>query len=325
MFSGVVLVPFVMHGLVVRQEFNLVITMYSAWYILFLAGVARQMRAARTAAYAAQDALVEQNRDLERARLEAEAATLAKGQFLATMSHEIRTPMNGVLGMASFLRETPLDAEQTDCVETIERSGEVLLSVINDILDYSKLEAGKVVLEPLRFEIEEFLRTTRSLVLPNAQAKNLSVELEADEDLPREMTADPTRLRQILLNLLGNAIKFTEKGRIVLRARRHLETHVRFEVQDSGIGIEESVLPELFRPFEQADSSTTRRYGGTGLGLAICRQLAEAMKGSVGVASALGEGSRFWVELPLVEGSADVGATGIAPTPQPEPCGAGSS
>jgi signal transduction histidine kinase len=311
-FVIILMFPFVIHGLLVPLRVNLTMAFYSTWYIIFLIRLGRQLWDSRRAALAAGDTLVEQNRELETARHAAEAASRAKSQFLATMSHEIRTPMNGVLGMASVLHATELDEEQVECVETIEVSGEVLLSVINDILDYSKLEAGKVSLENIEIEVAKFLRKTHALVASDAGSKGLDFLVRMVDKLPANMVVDPTRLRQILLNLLSNAIKFTADGSVILTVEPSNDGCVLFSVQDTGIGIEADQLSGLFQPFEQADSSTTRRFGGTGLGLAITRQLVECMGGSVGVESTPGTGSRFWVELPIVASAAIAEATAIA-------------
>jgi PAS domain S-box-containing protein len=237
---------------------------------------------------------------LARARDDAEAANRAKSAFLANTSHEIRTPLNGLVGLARLARQPGLDAPRREhYLQQIDDSAQALSGVIGDILDLSKIEAGKLRLESIDFDLHALLESIEHGYAALAEARALRLEMEVHQGVPRRVRGDPARLRQVLSNFLSNALKFTEHGRVRIEVRPLAAARLRFEVSDSGPGIDAVMRVRLFTPFTQADVSTTRRYGGTGLGLSICRELAELMGGAVGVDSDLGHGSRFWAELPL--------------------------
>jgi len=275
----------------------------------FESGELRARISAALRAKKLQDELTQANRDLTAARVAAETTARAKAEFLANMSHEIRTPMNGVVAMSSLLRETPLSHEQRGYVETIYASGDALLTIINDILDFSKIESGKLELAIHPFDLHTAIEGALDLLAAKAAEKKLDLAYQIEDGIPAQLVGDATRLRQVLVNLLGNAVKFTAQGEIVVNVRvlsapepagdKARPWHLHFSVRDTGIGIPVDRLARLFRPFTQADSSITRHYGGTGLGLAISKRLVELMGGKMWVESLPDKGSTFHFTLPF--------------------------
>ena len=283
---------------------------------------ARDLNEAQARASVAEDECTLLQRDVNRhdqleqqllqAKRSAESAAMAKGEFLATMSHEIRTPLNGIIPMLDLIARGKLAPDQREMLRTAHESSQQLLRIVDDILDYSKLEANRLELEITSFNLREVLEAVMQLMQRSAEGKGLRLELNIDPNVRLPVRGDPIRLRQVLTNLIGNAIKFTERGGIQLNVRRLGETaaqhQLRFEVRDTGIGIGHAQQQRLFNAFTQADASTTRLYGGTGLGLAICKRIIDLMHGRIGLDSVPGQGSTFWFEIPLLKVIGDLRA-----------------
>lgn len=255
--------------------------------------------------------------ELGRARGRAEAASSAKTEFLASMSHEIRTPLNGIIGYTDVLLDQDLKPEQRRTVERIQFAGSALLTVVNDILDFSKIEAGQITVKSEPFSLRSLLDNTFSVIAELAERKGLALDIDLDPTLPEAVTGDEARIRQVLLNLLNNAVKFTQEGRVTLNVQRHpseASDLIRFAVADTGIGIPKDQRKHLFHRFYQVDHSTTRQFGGTGLGLAISKRLVQLMGGEIGLESEEGQGSTFWFMVPLPRADKDAAVQKLAPT-----------
>jgi len=268
-------------------------------------------------------ALEKSNRELVLSNEAAQAASRAKSAFLAAMSHELRTPMNGVVGMTELLLSSELDARQRHSLDIVRQSALSLLTILNDILDFSKIEAGQMSVESAPFDPGAVLHDVLALLGPQAKSRGLALLEECAADLPRCVIGDSTRYQQILTNLIGNAIKFTTDGHVRISGRviaRDADfVSLRYEIQDTGIGIRSEVIPRLFNSFTQADNSTTRRFGGTGLGLVIVQRLCRLMGGDCGVTSEFGRGSTFWFELRFAKGSDDALASSSEPSRNAKP------
>jgi signal transduction histidine kinase/DNA-binding NarL/FixJ family response regulator/HPt (histidine-containing phosphotransfer) domain-containing protein len=272
----------------------------------------QQASASQVAMQAELEKLRSVQSELVRAKQDAEAAMMAKSEFLATMSHEIRTPLNGIIPLLDIVLSTKLAPDQQDYLQTAYKSARELLRIVDDILDYSKMEANKLELETTGINLRELLDAVHRLLVKNAEGKGLAFTVSIDPGVRIAVRGDPTRLRQVLTNLVSNAIKFTERGSVMIHVSKHKETRTQYEylfaVRDTGIGIAPEVASKLFQAFTQADASTTRFHGGTGLGLAICQRIVELMQGKIGVRSEVGKGSMFWFSVPLLKALGDTAA-----------------
>jgi signal transduction histidine kinase/CheY-like chemotaxis protein/HPt (histidine-containing phosphotransfer) domain-containing protein len=295
----------------------LVLARHRAEALPFAAPAARNEAAVPAAILRELESLRAMQGELVAAKQEAEAATMAKGEFLATMSHEIRTPLNGIVPLLELMRSTPLRPDQRDYLATAHQSALELLRIVDDILDYSKLEASKVELECVGVNLKHLVDSVATLMEGSATAKGLRLGVVIDPAVRLAVRGDPVRLRQVLTNLVSNAIKFTERGSVTIQISKRGESRghheVTFAVRDTGIGLSPETATKLFQPFSQADASTTRVYGGTGLGLVICKRLVDLMQGKIGVRSELGRGSVFWFDVPLQKAIGDLrGRTDLA-------------
>jgi signal transduction histidine kinase/CheY-like chemotaxis protein len=288
-------------SLLVESVQSLPLAVLAVLFGLTMLRATREFRDINLASLRDRQAADDSRRSLERAVEEARAADAAKSQFLATMSHEIRTPMNGVLGAMDLLKETPLDQRQRRLVRTAAQSGESLMEILNDVLDHSKIEAGKLVLAQSPTSLHSVAMSAAALFRARAETKSLALMLDIEPDVPDGVLADGPRLKQVLLNLLSNAVKFTERGgitlRLALQSREPNAVRVRLEVQDTGVGIQAEELERVFLPFTQFGGTRARLSGGTGLGLSISQRIIEAMGGRIEVTSRVGAGSNFWFTL----------------------------
>lgn len=303
MFIPLLLIPIAINFLIISDFISAIMAAFIVFFIVVTVSNGRRINSSIIESYRLSYENEQQTLALNKARIAAEDANQMKSSFLANMSHEIRTPMNGVIGMVQLLEDTPLSDEQKAYLNSISRSGDSLLLIINDILDFSKLNSEKAELESIAFDLERVCQECLEMIDGNAVNKEVEVILDYLPDCPRRFIGDPSRFRQVLLNLLGNALKFTDQGYIRLGVSFKAEGNgiyqLRMEVEDSGIGLKPETIKHLFDEFIQADSSTTRQYGGTGLGLAITRKLVELMQGKIGVESVYGEGATFWINARL--------------------------